>query len=170
METACRYFFQKAKQQLENVFGYRVVAVDESATKELYIVLNAQSSQEHLLRLNKNSKSPTRGLLMMVLGLLWCAQGRRLTEGSFVHQSEGRRPVSHSDMIGNGPHVTDWMMVAIVYEDDLWKQLALLDPAIKPTRDHPTLGDVATLLKTFETQLCVLCCAVVASVCLLGWR
>lgn len=39
--------------------------------------------------------------------------------------------------------------------DDLWKQLALLDSAIKPTRDHAQLGDVANLLKTFETQLYV---------------
>lgn len=80
----CRYFFHQAKQQLESVFGYRVVAVDESATKELYIVLNAQTSQEHLLLMNKNGKSPTRGFLMMVLGLLWCAPGRRLSEGPWI--------------------------------------------------------------------------------------
>lgn len=39
--------------------------------------------------------------------------------------------------------------------DDLWKQLALLDSAIKPTRDHPQLGDVTNLLKTYESQLYV---------------
>ncbi|TYZ62553.1 hypothetical protein PybrP1_009673 [[Pythium] brassicae (nom. inval.)] len=89
-KNVSRYFFQKAKQQLESVFGYRVIAVDESATKELYIVLNAQTSQEHLLLMNKNGKGSA---------------------------------------------------------------LALLDPAIKPTRDHPQLGDVTTLLKTFENQL-----------------
>ncbi|KAF1332120.1 U6 snrna phosphodiesterase, partial [Globisporangium splendens] len=111
-----RYFFQKAKQQLESVFGYRVVAVDDSSSKELYIVLNAQTSQEHLLLMNKTGKSASRGFLMMILGLLWCAPARRISE------------------------------------DDLWKQLALLDSSIKPTRDHAALGDVANLLKTFETQ------------------
>lgn len=81
-KNVSRYFFQKAKQQLESVFGYRVVAVDDSSAKELYLVLNAQTSQEHLLLMNKNGKSPTRGFLMMVLGLLWCAPGRRLSEGT----------------------------------------------------------------------------------------
>uniref|UniRef100_K3WPM9 MAGE domain-containing protein n=1 Tax=Globisporangium ultimum (strain ATCC 200006 / CBS 805.95 / DAOM BR144) TaxID=431595 RepID=K3WPM9_GLOUD len=116
-KNVSRYFFQKAKQQLENVFGYRVIAVDDSSSKELYIVLNAQTSQEHLLLMNKTGKSASRGFLMMVLGLLWCAPARRISE------------------------------------DDLWKQLALLDSSIKPTRDHTALGDVANLLKTFETQL-----------------
>lgn len=39
--------------------------------------------------------------------------------------------------------------------DDLWKQLALVDSAIKQNREHPKLGDIAGLLKTFETQLYV---------------
>lgn len=81
-KNVSRYFFQKAKQQLESVFGYRVIAVDDSSAKEIYLVLNAQTSQEHLLLMNKNGKSPTRGFLMMVLGLLWCAPGRRLSEGA----------------------------------------------------------------------------------------
>lgn len=81
-KNVSRYFFQKAKEQLESVFGYRVMAVDDNSAKEVYLVLNAQTSQEHLLLMNKNGKSPTRGFLMMVLGLLWCAQGRRLSEGT----------------------------------------------------------------------------------------
>jgi hypothetical protein len=81
-KNVSRYFFQKAKQQLENVFGYRVIAVDDSSSKELYIVLNAQTSQEHLLLMNKTGKSASRGFLMMVLGLLWCAPARRISEGT----------------------------------------------------------------------------------------
>lgn len=81
-KNVSRYFFQKARQQLESVFGYRVVAVDDNSSKELYIVLNAQTSQEHLLLMNKNGKSSSRGFLMMVLGLLWCAPARRISEGT----------------------------------------------------------------------------------------
>ncbi|TMW68800.1 hypothetical protein Poli38472_006268 [Pythium oligandrum] len=116
-KNVSRYFFQKAKQQLETVFGYEVVAVDDNSSKELYLVLNACKSQEHLLLVNKNDRSATRGFLMMVLGLLWCASGRQLSE------------------------------------EDLWKQLELLDSSISPNRDHRQLGDVAQLLKTFENQL-----------------
>jgi hypothetical protein len=82
--VVCRYFFHKAKQHLENVFGYQVVAVDDSNSKEIYIVLNGASSQEHLLLVNKNGRSSARGFLMMVLGILWCAPARQLSEGSFV--------------------------------------------------------------------------------------
>ena len=76
-----RYLFFFAKQKIESVFGYRVVHVDDSSGKEMYFVLNSVSSQEHLLLMNKNGKAASRGFLMMVLGLLWCAPARRLSEG-----------------------------------------------------------------------------------------
>ncbi|KAE9359851.1 hypothetical protein PF008_g2075 [Phytophthora fragariae] len=112
-----RYFFYHAKQKIENVFGYRVVQVEDSTSKELYLVLNNASSQEHLLLMNKTGKAASRGFLMMVLGLLWCAPARQLSE------------------------------------DELWKQLIRLDPKVKQKGDHPQLGDIPLLFKTFETQL-----------------
>jgi hypothetical protein len=78
----CRYFFFYAKQKIESVFGYRVVQVEDSSSKELYLVLNNASSQEHLLLMNKTGKAASRGFLMMVLGLLWCAPARKLSEGA----------------------------------------------------------------------------------------
>ncbi|TDH65199.1 uncharacterized protein CCR75_007336 [Bremia lactucae] len=80
-KNVSRYFFYYAKQKLEVVFGYRVVHVDDSISKEMYLVLNNASSQEHLLLMNKNGRAATRGFLMMVLGLLWCAPSRQLLEG-----------------------------------------------------------------------------------------
>ncbi|GLD94895.1 hypothetical protein PINS_up003520 [Pythium insidiosum] len=79
-KNVSRFFFQKAKQQLEDVFGYQVVPVEDGSSKELYLVINGQESQEHLQLVNKNDRCATRGLLMMVLGLLWCAPGRQLAE------------------------------------------------------------------------------------------
>lgn len=76
-----RYFFERAKEQLKKVFGYRVVQVEDAASKEMYLILNNATSQEHLLLMNKTGKTASRGLLMMVLGLLWCAPGRRISEG-----------------------------------------------------------------------------------------
>ncbi|KAG3253254.1 hypothetical protein PI124_g2156 [Phytophthora idaei] len=116
-KSVSRYFFYHAKQKIENVFGYRVVQVEDSTSKELYLVLNNASSQEHLLLMNKTGKAASRGFLMMVLGLLWCAPARRLSE------------------------------------DDLWKQLIRLDPTVKLKVNHPQLGDIPLLFKTFESQL-----------------
>ncbi|KAG7397362.1 Melanoma-associated antigen F1 [Phytophthora boehmeriae] len=116
-KNVSRYFFFLAKKQIEDVFGYRVVQVEDSSSKELYLVLNNASSQEHLQLMNKTGKASTRGFLMMILGLLWCAPVRRLSE------------------------------------DELWKQLARLDPKIKVGGDHPQLGDISQLFKTFEAQL-----------------
>ncbi|KAE8962016.1 hypothetical protein PR001_g29823 [Phytophthora rubi] len=76
-----KYFFYHAKQKIENVFGYRVVQAEDSTSKKLYLVLNNASSQEHLLLMNKTGKNASRGFLMMVLGLLWCAPARQLSEG-----------------------------------------------------------------------------------------
>ncbi|KAI9995873.1 hypothetical protein PInf_012941 [Phytophthora infestans] len=116
-KSVSRYFFYHAKQKIESVFGYRVVQVEDSTSKELYLVLNNASSQEHLLLMNKTGKAASRGFLMMVLGLLWCAPARRLSE------------------------------------DDLWKQLIRLDPTVKLKVNHPQLGDIPLLFKTFESQL-----------------
>ncbi|EEY66025.1 uncharacterized protein PITG_03563 [Phytophthora infestans T30-4] len=116
-KSVSRYFFYHAKQKIESVFGYRVVQVEDSTSKELYLVLNNASSQEHLLLMNKTGKAASRGFLMMVLGLLWCAPARRLSE------------------------------------DDLWKQLIRLDPTVKLKVNHPQLGDISLLFKTFESQL-----------------
>ncbi|ETL42279.1 hypothetical protein F441_07029 [Phytophthora nicotianae CJ01A1] len=116
-KSVSRYFFYHAKQKIERVFGYRVVQVEDSTSKELYLVLNNASSQEHLQLMNKTGKASSRGFLMMVLGLLWCAPARRLSE------------------------------------DDLWKQLIRLDPAVKLKVNHPQLGDIPLLFKTFESQL-----------------
>lgn len=116
-KSVSRYFFFHAKKQIEDVFGYRVEQVEDNPSKELYLVLNNASSQEHLQLMNKTGKAATRGFLMMILGLLWCAPVRRLSE------------------------------------DELWKQLARLDPKIKENREHPQLGDISQLLKTFEAQL-----------------
>lgn len=79
--TLRSYFFERAKEQLKKVFGYRVVQVEDAASKEMYLILNNATSQEHLLHMNKTGKSASRGLLMMVMGILWCAPGRRLSEG-----------------------------------------------------------------------------------------
>ena len=76
-----RYFFFHAKQKIESVFGYRVVRVKSSVSKELYLVLNNASSQKHLLLMNKTGNAASRGFLMVILGLLWCAPARRLSEG-----------------------------------------------------------------------------------------
>ncbi|KAE8956995.1 hypothetical protein PF010_g30809, partial [Phytophthora fragariae] len=76
-----KYFFYHAKQKIENVFGYRVVQAEDSTSKKLYLVLNNASSQEHLLLMNTTGKTASRGFLMMVLGLLWCAPARQLSEG-----------------------------------------------------------------------------------------
>ncbi|KAH7479298.1 hypothetical protein PRIC1_009154 [Phytophthora ramorum] len=116
-KNVSRYFFYHAKQKIENVFGYRVVQVEDSTSKELYLVLNNASSQEHLLLMNKTGKAASRGFLMMVLGLLWCAPARQLSE------------------------------------DDLWKQLIRLDRKVKLKGEHPQLGDIPLLFKTFESQL-----------------
>ncbi|RLN59064.1 hypothetical protein BBJ29_003106 [Phytophthora kernoviae] len=116
-KSVSRYFFFIAKKQVEDVFGYRVVQVEDSTSKELYLVLNNASSQEHLQLMNKTGKAATRGFLMMIMGLLWCAPVRRLSE------------------------------------EELWKQLARLDPKIKVNREHPQLGDISQLFKMFETQL-----------------
>ncbi|CAI5712837.1 unnamed protein product [Hyaloperonospora brassicae] len=116
-KNVSRYLFFFAKQKIESVFGYRVVHVDDSSGKEMYFVLNSVSSQEHLLLMNKNGKAASRGFLMMVLGLLWCAPARRLSE------------------------------------DDLWKQLARLDPKVQLKVNHPLLGDIPLLFKTLENQL-----------------
>ncbi|KAG6609317.1 U6 snRNA phosphodiesterase [Phytophthora cinnamomi] len=116
-KNVSRYFFFHAKQRIENVFGYRVVQVEDSTSKELYLVLNNASSQEHLLLMNKTGKAASRGFLMMILGLLWCAPARQLSE------------------------------------DELWKQLIRLDPKVKLKGEHPQLGDISLLFKTFETQL-----------------
>ncbi|KAG6977198.1 hypothetical protein JG688_00000604 [Phytophthora aleatoria] len=85
-KSVSRYFFYHAKQKIENVFGYRVVQVEDSTSKELYLVLNNASSQEHLLLMNKTGKAASRGFLMMVLGLLWCAPARRLSEDDLWKQ------------------------------------------------------------------------------------
>ncbi|CAH0477221.1 unnamed protein product [Peronospora belbahrii] len=116
-KTVSRYFFFYAKQKIESVFGYRVVQVEDSSNKELYLVINKSSSQQHLLLMNKTGKAASRGFLMIVLGLLWCAPGRRLSE------------------------------------EDLWKQLICLDPKVQSKVNHPLLGDIPLLLKTFENQL-----------------
>lgn len=79
-----RYFFHRAKKQLEKVFGYQVIPVDDSTQKEVYLVINATTSQEHWQLVNKNGKAQARGFLMMILGLLWCAHGRRLSEGKSI--------------------------------------------------------------------------------------
>ncbi|KAL3673342.1 hypothetical protein V7S43_001058 [Phytophthora oleae] len=116
-KNVSRYFFFHAKKKIEGVFGYRVEQVEDSTNKELYLVLNNASSQEHLLRMNKTGKAASRGFLMMVLGLLWCAPARRLSE------------------------------------DELWKQLIRLDSTVKLKVNHPQLGDIPLLFKTFENQL-----------------
>lgn len=84
-KNVSRFFFHRAKKQLESVFGYQVVPVDDSTSKEVYLVINATSSQEHWQLVNKTGKSAARGLLMMILGLLWCAPARRLSEGKALH-------------------------------------------------------------------------------------
>lgn len=81
-KNVSRFFFHRAKKQLERVFGYQVVPVDDGTAKEVYLVINGTSSQEHWQLVNKTGKSSTRGLLMMILGLLWCAPARRLSEGT----------------------------------------------------------------------------------------
>uniref|UniRef100_A0AAV1VLL7 MAGE domain-containing protein n=1 Tax=Peronospora matthiolae TaxID=2874970 RepID=A0AAV1VLL7_9STRA len=116
-KNVSRYLFFFAKQKIESVFGYRVVHANDNTGREMYFVLNNVSSQEHLLLMNKNGKAASRGFLMMVLGLLWCAPARRLSE------------------------------------DDLWKQLIRLDPKVKLKVNHPQLGDIPLLFKTFENQL-----------------
>ncbi|KAI9895432.1 hypothetical protein PsorP6_018791 [Peronosclerospora sorghi] len=121
-----------AKLKLEKTFGLRVARVQDSSSKEVYLVLNNATSQEHLLHMNKTGKAASRGFLMMVLGLLWCAPGRRLSEGF-------------------GCDVIDkfwWLEL-----DDLWKQLIRLDPKVKLKMNHPLLGDIPLLFKTFENQL-----------------
>jgi hypothetical protein len=96
-----------------------VIPVETNSAKEMYIVINSINSQEHQLQLNKDGRSPVKGLLMMILGLLWCADNRKLSE------------------------------------EELWKQLALVDVKIKPGKDHPQLGDVQSVMKCFELQLLV---------------
>lgn len=147
-KNVSRFFFHRAKKQLESVFGYQVVPVDDSTSKEVYLVINATSSQEHWQLLNKTGKSPARGLLMMVLGLLWCATGRRL--------SEGKAPLGillrYLLVQTTSPRMTaqPW------HAEDLWKQLERVDSRVKENREHPQLGDVSQLMKTFETQMFVL--------------
>ncbi|KAG7387210.1 Melanoma-associated antigen F1 [Phytophthora pseudosyringae] len=85
-KNVSRYFFFYAKQKIESVFGYRVMQVEDSTSKELYLVLNNASSQEHLLLINKTGNSASRGFLMMVLGLLWCAPARQLSEDELWKQ------------------------------------------------------------------------------------
>ncbi|RLN87062.1 hypothetical protein BBJ28_00017376 [Nothophytophthora sp. Chile5] len=96
-KSVSRYFFHKAKKQLEDVFGFRVVQVEDNSTKEVYLVLNSASSQEHLQLLNKTDKAASRGLLMTVLGLLWCAPARRLSEGDEVKPVPTMEPTVASD-------------------------------------------------------------------------
>jgi hypothetical protein len=146
-KNVSRFFFHRAKKQLESVFGYQVVPVDDSTSKEVYLVINATSSQEHWQLLNKTGKSPARGLLMMVLGLLWCATGRRL--------SEGKVPLAialRCSLVRTLPRTTAQPRHA----EDLWKQLERVDSRVKENREHPQLGDVSQLMKTFETQMFVL--------------
>ncbi|CAI5728737.1 unnamed protein product [Peronospora destructor] len=85
-KNVSRYIFFYAKQKIESVFGYRVVRVENSLSKELYLVLNNASSQKHLLLMNKTGNAASRGFLMIVLGLLWCASARRLSEGDLWKQ------------------------------------------------------------------------------------
>ncbi|RLN63156.1 hypothetical protein BBJ28_00016176 [Nothophytophthora sp. Chile5] len=144
-KSVSRYFFHKAKKQLEDVFGFRVVQVEDNSTKELYLVLNSASSQEHLQLLNKTDKAASRGLLMTVLGLLWCAPARRLSEGT-------SQTKAWTQSVRSACVIPNWFFVPPDAED-LWKQLSQIDPKVKENREHPQLGDVALLFKTFENQL-----------------
>ncbi|KAL8008170.1 putative MAGE domain, U6 snRNA phosphodiesterase Usb1 [Plasmopara halstedii] len=85
-KNVSRYFFYFAKHKVERVFGYRVVHVDDRSGKEMYLVLNNASSQEHLLLMNKTGKAASRGFLMVILGLLWCAPARQLSEDELWKQ------------------------------------------------------------------------------------
>ncbi|CAI5730696.1 unnamed protein product [Peronospora farinosa] len=104
-KNVSRYFFFYAKQKIESVFGYRVVRVENSLSKELYLVLNNASSQKHLLLMNKTGNAASRGFLMIILGLLWCAPARRLSEDDLWKQLirlDPKLKVNHS-LLGDIP-------------------------------------------------------------------
>ncbi|KAF0688499.1 Aste57867_19900 [Aphanomyces stellatus] len=119
--NATRHFLGIAAKKLEAIFGYKVLPVDDSLApgagkRDVFIIVNSMTDQSHLLKVNKCHGKKERGLLMMILGFIWCAPSRRLDE------------------------------------DNMWKQLTLLDKSIR-NQKHPYFGDIPILLKTFESQL-----------------
>ncbi|OQR84975.1 hypothetical protein ACHHYP_12447 [Achlya hypogyna] len=117
-----RHILKLASVELERVFGYRVVAVDDimpngAGKKDVFLVINALEDQTHLLHINKCYGKTSRGLLMMIFAFIWCAPSRRLVE------------------------------------EDLWKQLKLVDKSIATAPGKHPLGDIAQLLKAFEAQM-----------------
>ncbi|OQS05625.1 hypothetical protein THRCLA_02273 [Thraustotheca clavata] len=118
-----RYILKLASAELESVFGYKAVAVDDimpnvSGKKDVFLIINTIEDQNHLLQVNKCYGKVNRALLMVILAFIWCAPSRRLVEEDLLKQ------------------------LALVDK-------SILNTSIK----HPQLGDVPLLIKAFESQM-----------------